>query len=89
MPDVPQPVNDDTLTVRQLTHYQFSYVPGEPGADGTFTLQLVLDQGAWEEVLTVDSDDAEVLRGLLGSSKVVHFDIGRRVLMFGTTAVGS
>ncbi len=27
-----------------------------------FTLQLVLDQGAWEEVLTVSAEDAEVLR---------------------------
>ena len=57
MAEVPQPVNDNTLTVRQLTHYQFSYVPGEAGADGTFTLQLVLDQGAWEEVITVPSED--------------------------------
>jgi hypothetical protein len=86
---VTQPLTDDSIRVRQLSHYQFSWVAGAPGEEGTFTLQLVLDQGAWEEVLTVDSDDAEVLRGLLGSSKVVHFDIGRRVLMFGTTAVGS
>ena len=88
MPDVPQPVNDNTLTVRQLTHYQFSYVPGDPGADGTFTLQLVLDQGAWEEVLTVSAEDADVLQDLLRASKDVHYDVGRRVLMFGTTPVG-
>jgi hypothetical protein len=40
-------------------------------------------------VLTVDSDDAEVLRGLLKSSATVLYDVGRRVLMFGTTAVGT
>jgi hypothetical protein len=85
---VRQPVTDDSIRVRQLSHYQFSWVAGEAGEEGTFTLQLVLDQGAWEEVLTVDSDDAEVLRGLLKTSSVVNFDIGRRVLMFGTTAVG-
>jgi hypothetical protein len=88
MPDVPQPVNDNTLTVRQLTHYQFSYVPGEPGADGTFTLQLVLDQGAWEEVITVPSEDAEVLQGLLRRTASVFYDVRRRTLVFGTEQVG-
>jgi hypothetical protein len=88
MPDVPQPVNDNTLTVRQLTHYQFSYVPGEAGADGTFTLQLVLDQGAWEEVITVPSEDAEVLQGLLRRTASVFYDVQRRTLVFGTEKVG-
>ena len=85
---VEQPVTDDSLKVRQLTHYQFSWVAGEPAAEGTFTLQLVLDEGAWEEVLTVDADDAEVLRGLLRGAHTVMFDVGRRTLMFGTTPVG-
>lgn len=85
---VRQPVTDDSIRVRQLSHYQFSWVAGEAGEEGVFTLQLVLDQGAWEEVLTVDSDDAEVLRGLLRTSTDVYYDVGRRVLMFGTTPVG-
>ncbi len=88
MPRVRQPVTDDSIKVRQLSHYQFSWTAGEPAEGGTYTLQLVLDQGAWEEVLTIDSDDAEVLRGLLRTSSDVHYDIGRRVLMFGTTPVG-
>jgi len=86
--NVGQPITDDSIRVRQLSHYQFSWVAGEAGEEGTFTLQLVLDQGAWEEVLTLDSDDAEVLRGLLKSSDNVQYDVGRRVLMFGTTPVG-
>jgi hypothetical protein len=53
-----------------------------------FTLQLVLDQGAWEEVLTVSAEDAEVLRGLLAHGSDVAYDIQRRVLMFGTIPVG-
>ena len=85
---VPQPITDDSIRVRQLSHYQFSWVAGDAGERGTFTLQLVLDQGAWEEVVTVDADDAEVLRGLLRSSDVISYDVGRRVLMFGTTLVG-
>ena len=86
--DVRQPVTDDSIRVRHLSHYQFSWVAQEPGEEGVWTLQLVLDQGAWEEVLTLDSDDADVLQELLRHSDDVYFDIGRRVLMFGTTPVG-
>jgi hypothetical protein len=53
-----------------------------------WTLQLVLDQGAWEEVLTVTAD-ADNLQDTLSEAEVVYFGVGRRVLMFGTTAVGS
>lgn len=84
---ITQPVSDDSIRVRQLTHYQFSWVAQEPAAPGVFTLQLVLDQGAWEEVLTLQQEDADVLQDLLRDSKVVHYDVGRRVIMFGTTAV--
>ncbi len=88
MPPVKQPVTDDSIQVRQLSHYQFTWVAGEPGEAGVWTLQLVLDQGAWEEVLTLDADDADVLQDLLSTAGVVHYDVGRRTLMFGTTSVG-
>ncbi len=88
MPNVKQPVTDDSIKVRQLSHYQFSWVAGEPGKPGTYTLQLVLDQGAWEEVLTLDADDADNLQDLLVNTDVVQYDIERRVLMFGVTKVG-
>lgn len=88
MAEVPQPVTDDSIRVRQLNHYQFSFIAGEPGGDGTFTLQLVLDEGAWEEVLTVAAEDAEVLQNLLSSTKSVFYDIHRRTLMFGTRRPG-
>jgi hypothetical protein len=82
-------MTDDSIKVRQLSHYQFSWTAAESGEPGMITLQLVLDQGAWEEVLTLDAEDAEVLQNLLSRSDDVHYDIGRRVLMFGTTPVGS
>ena len=88
MPKVPQPVTDDSVRVRQVNHYQFTWVAGDPGKPGTFTLQLVLDEGAWEEIVTLEAEDAEVLRGLLNKANTVYFDIGRRTLMFGTTPVG-
>lgn len=86
--EVPQPVTHDSIVVRQVNHYQFSWIADEPGEEGTWTLQLVLDEGAWEEVLTVDADDADVLKDLLASAKNVYYDVRRRVLMFGTTHVG-
>ena len=89
MPKVPQPVTDDSIQVRQLSHYQFSWVAGEAGQPGTYTLQLVLDQGAWEEVLTLDPDDADNLQDLLSTAGIVFYDVQRRALMFGTTPVGS
>jgi hypothetical protein len=89
MPQPKQPVTDDTIQVRQLSHYQFTWVAADPGKPGTWTLQLVLDEGAWEEVLTVDAEDADVLQDLLSEQKVVHYDVRRRTLMFGTTSVGS
>ena len=87
--NITQPVTDDSIRVRQLSHYQFSWIAQDPGEPGVWTLQLVLDQGAWEEVLTLDDDDADVLQELLRHSDDVHYDVGRRVLLFGTTAVGS
>jgi hypothetical protein len=89
MPSLKQPVTDDSIQVRQLTHYQFTWIADKAGAPGAWTLQLVLDQGAWEEVLTLDANDADNLLDLLSAAKVVHYDIGRRTLMFGTTPVGS
>src|SRR5215216_4225299 len=89
MPQPKQPVTDDSIQVRQLSHYQFSWVAGKANAPGTWTLQLVLDQGAWEEVLTVDPDDADNLQDMLSSAEIVHYDVRRRTLMFGTTPVGS
>ena len=89
MTEVPQPITDNSVKVRQLTYYQFSWIAGEPGQPGTYTLQLVLDQGAWEEVLTINSDDADALQDLLTNTSDVHYDIERRLLMFGVTEVGS
>jgi hypothetical protein len=88
MAKLSQPVTDDSIAVRQLSHYQFSWVAGEPGQPGSYTLQLVLDQGAWEEVLTLDPDDADNLQDLLSTAGTVFYDVKRRTLLFGTTRVG-
>ena len=82
------PITDDSIKVRQLSHYQFSWIAGDAGQPGTRTLQWVLDQGAGEEVLTIDADDADNLQDLLSTAETVFYDVSRRTLMFGTTAAG-
>jgi len=85
-PDLP--ISDASIKVRQVSHYQFSWIAGDAGSRGTWTLQLVLDQGAWEEVLTLEADDADNLQDLLSTSETVFYDVSRKTLMFGTTATG-
>jgi hypothetical protein len=87
-PTPKQPITDDSIKVRQLSHYQFSWIAGDAGGPGTWTLQLVLDEGAWEEVLTIDADDADNLQDLLSTADTVFYDVSRQTLMFGTTRVG-
>jgi hypothetical protein len=82
-------MTDDSLQVRQLTHYQLTWTAREGGENGVWTLQLVLDEGAWEEVLTISSEDADALQDVLKNTATVYYDVARRVLMFGVTKTGS
>jgi hypothetical protein len=68
--------------VRQVTHYQVSWVEQGRGEEGKFTIQLILDNGVEEYILDVDSDDMEPLLRLLARSKHTTFDLERKVLMF-------
>jgi hypothetical protein len=81
-------VTDDSVKVRQLSHYQFSFRAGDAGQNGTWTLQLVLDEGAWEEIITLTADDADNLQDLLEDTKTVFYDIDRRLFMFGVKKPG-
>ncbi|WP_211880384.1 hypothetical protein [Pseudarthrobacter albicanus] len=87
-PTPKQPITDASIKVRQLSHYQFSWIAGEAGSPGTWTLQLVLDEGASEEILTIDAEDADNLQDLLSTAETVFYDVRRKTLMFGTTPVG-
>ena len=72
------------LTVRQVTHVQGSWTEQERGAPGAFTLQLILDHGADEDVLRPTAQDAQVLLQLLERSERADFDLERKVLIVGT-----
>jgi hypothetical protein len=82
-------ITDDSIVVREVSHYQFSFKAGGAEEPGLWTLQLVLDEGAWEEVLTLTAADADNLQDTLRSVDRVWYDIRRRVLMFGVAKPGS
>jgi hypothetical protein len=73
--------------IRQVTDYQASWLEGSPGADGLFSLQLILDNGVEEYILSPTEDDMDVILKLLGKSNHTTFDLERKVLMFSNLSV--
>lgn len=69
------------IRVRQVTDVQVSWTEHERGALGSFTVQLILDNGAEEYVLQPDAQDTKVQIELLKRAKVVYFDLDRKVLI--------
>ena len=82
-------ITEQQIKVRKVTHWQPSFTAKGPGESGVYTFQLVLDYGAEEAVLRLDEDDADNLFDWLSASQEVYYDVDRKVVMFGTRAVGS
>lgn len=80
-------ITPQQIKVREVTHYQWSWTEQGPGSAGTWTTQLVLDEGAEEYVLRPTVDDADVLQDLLAHGERVYFDLERKVLMFGVKSL--
>jgi hypothetical protein len=85
----PEQRTEHEIKVREVTDYQAAWTERERGAPGAFTIQLILDRGADEYVIRPTAEDAEVIVALMGSSGRVHFDLERKVLMFGTMSVST
>jgi hypothetical protein len=81
-------VSPQQIKVRKVTHWQPTFTQPESGHGGRYTFQLILDNGADEHILAVEVEDADNLYDWLSSSGDVYYDMERRVLMFGTRAVG-
>ena len=79
---------ESAIKVRQVTDYQASWTEQERGAEGAFTFQLILDDGAEEYVLRPTAEDAKVIRKLLDRSDSLVFDLQRRVLIARDLPVG-
>ena len=80
-------VTAQEIIVRKVTHWQPTWTEKGPGQPGTYTIQLILDNGAEEAVLTLTEDDADNLFDWLSDSNEVYFDMQRRVVLFGTRPV--
>ena len=87
MPKSSSTHSERQIQVRQITHVQASWTEEARGAPGSFTLQLILDNGAAEYVLRPTAEDADVLVELFARSANAMFDAERKVVMFGNLAV--
>ena len=72
---------EDRIRVRQVTDVQFSWTEEGRGDHGSFTVQLVLDDGAEEYVLLPTAEDTKVMLKLFESTDTVYFDLGNKVLI--------
>ena len=75
------------IKVRKVTHWQPTFVQGEPAGDGAYTFQLILDHGAEEYVMAVNEGDADNLFDWLSASTEAYFDTERKALIFCTRAL--
>ena len=72
---------EQQIKVRQVTDVQASWTEHERGEPGSFTLQLILDDGAEEYVLLPTANDTKVMLKLFQSTDRVYFDLGNKVLI--------
>ena len=79
---------EQQIQVRQVTHIQASWTERERGEPGSFTFQLILDNGVDEYVVRPTADDADVLMELFARSDSATFDLERKVLMFQNLSLG-
>jgi hypothetical protein len=75
------------IKVRRVTGWQPSWTEQAAGEPGTYSIQLILDQGAEEYVLRPTEDDADNLFDWLSASSEVYFDMDRKVVIFGPRAL--
>lgn len=72
---------EQAIKVRQVTDVQVSWTEHERGEPGSFTVQLILDNGAEEYVLQPNAEDTKVQIELFERARSVYFDLDRKVLI--------
>lgn len=70
------------IDVRRVTDAHANYSEHGRGEEGKFSFQLILDNGAVEQVTRPTAADAKVFLKLLGESDSVYFDLSRGVAIF-------
>jgi len=79
---------EQQIKVRQVTNYQASWTEEGREGPGSFTFQLILDNGAEEYVIRPTVNDSKVIRKLLAKSKSAVFDLERKVLIANNLPIG-
>lgn len=79
---------EQTVRVRQVTDVQISWTEHGRGDEGSFTVQLVLDNGAEEYILQPTAEDTKVTIELLKRAKSIYFDLDRKVLISSNVPLG-
>ena len=72
---------EQTIRVRQVTDVQVSWTEHGRGEHGSFTVQLILDNGAEEYVLQPTAQDTKVQVELFKRAGSVYFDLDRKTLI--------
>ncbi|MDP9381962.1 MAG: hypothetical protein M3Q29_17810 [Chloroflexota bacterium] len=72
---------EQSIRVRQVTDVQVSWTEHGRGEHGSFTIQLILDNGAEEYVLQPTAQDAKVQLELFKRAGSVYFDLARKTLI--------
>jgi hypothetical protein len=79
---------EQTVRVRQVTDVQISWTEHGRGDHGSFTVQLILDNGAEEYVLQPTAEDTKVTIELLKRAQSLYFDLDRKVLIHSNIPLG-
>ena len=69
------------IKVRQVTDYQASWTEEKRGGYGSFTVQLILDDGAEEYVVQPNVKDRKGVEDGWNRAGSVFFDLERKVLI--------
>jgi hypothetical protein len=77
---------EQAIKVRQVTDVHSNWSKQGDLEQGKFSYQLILDDGAREELIMPTADDAKVLRDLFHDADTVYWDTEREVLIFGKIA---
>lgn len=78
---------EQQIQIREVTQVQASWTEQERGGPGTFTIQLILDNGVAEYVVLPTANDTKVLLEQFKLSTHVTFDQARKVLIFNNLSV--
>ena len=79
---------EQTIRVRQVTDVQISWTEHGRGEHGSFTVQLILDNGVEEYVLQPTAEDTKVMVELFELARSLYFDLDRKVLIPSNVPLG-